>query len=71
MAKYNVVLPVTVYIQVRDGVLNRVGSFEIDVFGTRRLKEEEKIAPDAVWDHVVRKADLAQALRSIADELEE
>jgi hypothetical protein len=70
MANDNERLPVTVYIQIRDGVMNRVGSFEIEVAYTRPLKDKDKIHPDARLDHAVRKTDLAAALRHAAFEIE-
>lgn len=60
----------TIYIQIRDGVLNRIGGFEIEVHNTRPLRDEEKIHPDARLDHAVRKTELAAALRHAAFEIE-
>ena len=71
MANDNVKLPVKIYLQVRDGVLSEVGQFDIEVFHTRALTEDEKIHPDAKLDHTVRLLDLAAVLREGADSLVE
>jgi hypothetical protein len=71
MTNGHVVLPVKVFIQIRDGVLNEVGGFDIEVFSTRALTDEQKIDPDAKMEHLVRTMDLAGALRQAASDLED
>ena len=70
MATDNARLPFKVYLQVRDGVLNHIADFELEVLATRPLGDEEKIAPEARLDHAVRTLDLVAALREAAENLE-